>query len=286
MWDPTGSVEAQRIVMNQESGDFTAEQQVRSSRLPDRKAAASGAMLSEGEPIQATADRMSSTNDNKRILYEGKAILWQTGNRLQADRVLIDRGDKKLQAEGNVVSQFLDTGEKKSGFTTIRAASLEYRDTDRLAWYRGGVRLLRDGMDVKSSELRAWMKEPPKEPTPAKAPASSKEPASSKADALAKDPASAKDSGKEGDSRLERAFADGAVEIVQASPGRTRRGSAEHAEYYVDEEKVVLYGGHPQVVDSVKGTTRGRKLTYWANSDSFQGDGTETQPSVSTIKRK
>jgi lipopolysaccharide transport protein LptA len=254
-----GSVAASRIVLKQDTGDFTAENQVRSSRLMDRKKTDGGGMLAADQPSQGTADRMVSANNNQRILYEGKAVLWQSGSRLQADRVLIDRQIQGLQANGSVVSQFVDQpapnakGKKKEpSHTTVRAASLDYSEKEKLAWYRGGVRLIRDRMDVKSGELRAWLAA----------------------------------EGKEGESKLDRAFADGDVEIVQADPGRTRRGSAEHAEYYVGEEKVVLYGGHPQMIDSVKGTTRGQKLTYWADNDRFQGDGVPTQPAVSRIKRK
>jgi lipopolysaccharide transport protein LptA len=202
---------------------------------------------------------MSSTNQNRRILYEGKAVLWQAGNRLQAHRVVIDRASQNLQAEGNVVSQFLDqrpsnkkTGRNEMAYTTIRAGSLDYNDKEKLAWYRGGVRLVRDAMDVKSRELRAWLK----------------------ADAA------------DGDSKLDRAFADGAVEIFQADGGRTRKGTSEHAEYYVSESKVILTGGEPTLVDSQKGNTRGKKLTYWANDDSLQVEGEAGKPAVSNIRRK
>jgi lipopolysaccharide export system protein LptA len=255
-WDKTGSVQADKIVMHQETGDFTADGSVTSSRMPDRKAS-SGGMLAQDEPVQATAARMVSTERNRKVVYEGGAMLWQSSNRLQAQRVEIDRGQQRLHAAGGVVSQFLDKkpdAKKKAEpvLTIVRAATLDYSDKDKLALYKGGVRLVRDGMDVKSSQLRAYLKE-----------------------------------NKEGsdDSSLDRAFADGAVEIFQAQPGRTRRGSAEHAEYYVADERVVLRGGHPQMIDSVKGATRGKQLTYWANNDSLQVDGAETQPAVSVLHR-
>ncbi len=37
MWDSTGSADADKIVMNQMTGDFTAEGHVTSTRLPDKK---------------------------------------------------------------------------------------------------------------------------------------------------------------------------------------------------------------------------------------------------------
>jgi hypothetical protein len=50
---------------------------------------------------------------------------------------------------------------------------------------------------------------------------------------------SKKDAKKEGDddSRIEKAYADGHVEIVQAAPDRTRTGTSDHAEYFTDNER-------------------------------------------------
>lgn len=258
-WDPTGSVTADRIVMNQESGDFTADGKVSSTRLPDKKPGAApgkpNAMLAQDEPMQATADRMISTEGNKRVVYEGNATLWQTANRLQGKRAVIDRDAKTLVAEGGVVTQFLDKKPnprtKHVVNTVVRAEKMEYRDAERVAYYTGGARMIRDDMDVKSRELRAWLVE----------------------DA-------------NGDSTLDRAFADGSVEIFQASPERTRRGSSEHAEYYVAGEKLILNGGIAQMVDSVDGITRGKQLTYYAGNDTLQVEGAITQPVVSRIRRK
>lgn len=269
-WDPTGSVAADKIVMLQETGDFTAEGKVSSTRLPDKKKPAgpqqqqqqqNNAMLAEDEPMLATADRMTTAGENKRVAYEGNAMLWQSANRLQAHRVVIDRDRKTLHAEGNVVSQFLDkkphpkTGRQVN--TIVRAGALDYSDVERLAHYTGGSRMIRDGMDVKSRELRAWLS-----------------------------PSGGGDGG--GDSRLDRTFADGAVEIFQtdSASGRTRRGSADHSEYYVATEKVVLSGGIAQLIDSRDGLTRGKQLTYFAGNDTLQVEGAITQPVASKIRRK
>jgi lipopolysaccharide export system protein LptA len=261
-WDPTGSVAADRIVMNQETGDFTADGKVASSRLPDSKTTASGgAMLDGREPMQATAAKMVATDRNRRVLYEGGAVLWQGGNRLEADRVLIQREAHTLLAEGHVVSRLLDKkADPKTGrqvLTVVRSATMNYNDVDRLAWYKGGVKLHRGAMDVDSAELRAWLAE--------------SKPAG--------------DNAAGGGSSLERAFADGDVHIVQSDGVRTRNGTSQHAEYFVTDEKLVMNGGIAQMVDSVKGTTRGHQLTYYSRNDSLQVEGALTQPAFSTIRR-
>lgn len=258
VWDPTGSTAAKTIVMGQKTGDVQAEGDVTSTRLPSQKSKAPqpGALLSGDEPLQAKAGKMTTTDDNQQIRYEGNALMWQGSNRLQADRIDIDRRNGRLQAQGNVFSQMLDkaaTAKQKRGpvYTLVRAPEMSYSDKERLANYRGGVMLTRGPMIVNSRELRAFLT----------------------AD------------GKEGSS-LDHAFADGSVKIVETTPQRTRTGTSEHAEYWVAEERVLLHGGEPQIVDSLKGTTKGRRLTYFSSSDKLMVEGGQNQPVESRILKR
>ncbi|HEV8412876.1 MAG TPA: LPS export ABC transporter periplasmic protein LptC [Bryobacteraceae bacterium] len=273
MLDPTGSVNADRIVMNQKSGDYTAEGHVSSTRQPDRKGASS-AMLSNDEVMQAVADRMVSTGGNKHIRYDGNARAWQGANRVDADRIEIDRDRRVMEAHGKVVSQFADKSQDKNPdkpeknpgksskskgpaapvFTVVRATDLVYTEETRVAVYQGGVVLTRPSLTVNSKELQAFLK-----------------PADS-------------------DSSLDKAFADGAVKIVSietaTKPARTRTGTSEHAEYYADEQKVLLQKGEPLLVDNVKGNANGRQITWWANNDRLVVDGEPNKPAEGTIRKK
>ena len=272
MWDATGATSADHIRIDQKSGDFTAEGHVSSSRQPDKKTSPSG-MLSGDQPVEALAGRMSSGNHNRLLKYQEHVVMWQGADRLTADHAEIDREKKMIHAEGNVVTQFLEkktesqaAGGEKAGpatnagpanptqapdpqpgspvFVVVKAASLVYTDQDRLAHYAGGVELNRPGLAVKSDELRAVLAE-------------------SKSD----DKGDKKDADDPEPSRLEKAFADGHVEIVQTAPDRTRTGTSEHAEYYTDDERIILRGGKPQMLDSKKGYARGGELTYFVNDD-------------------
>ncbi len=73
-----------------------------------------------------------------------------------------------------------------------------YTEDSRLTHYTGGIQLSRPGLQVKSQELRAFLAE------------------------------------AGADSRVEKAYADGAVEIFSTGKDRTRNGTGEHAEYYTD----------------------------------------------------
>jgi lipopolysaccharide export system protein LptA len=317
-WDPTGSTNADKIEINQKTNDFVAIGNVASTRLPDKttekpgertpdkpgqKPASQGpGLLSNEEVMQARAERMTSTNKNARIMYEGSAVAWQGANRLQADRIVINREQQVVEAYGNVISQLVDqakdepqttdgkpaaapapaakksTSKKKTDaakqepakqepkekkprdpnaapqFTIVRAPQMIYRDSEHMAHYTGGSFLTRENMTVKAREIRAYLKEN-------------------------------KDEDDEGSS-LEKAFAQGNVEIRQVSPARVRNGFGEIAEYYVDDDKVILSGAEARMDDSVKGTTKGKQLTWFSNNDELIVDGKSGAPAVSNLKKK
>lgn len=262
--DSTGSTAADHIRMDQTTGDFTAEGNVNSTRLPDQDQNKNSQMLSSDAPLHAQARRMEYTSPRQQggkkseghTRYQGNAALWQGANRIEADVIDIDKDKHTLTAHGNVVSnlweQPKDDDKKKSAspvLTKVRAPDLVYTDTDRLAIYSGGVKLDRTGMQLQSRELRAWLA----------------------------------DSGS--DSSLDHAFADGAVDILGSSNGRTYHSNSEHAEYYTKvpcppesvpgigpciEPKLLLNGGRAKLVRTIKGsptTMEGSELTYWANDD-------------------
>jgi lipopolysaccharide export system protein LptA len=266
--DPTGFTSADHIRLDQISGDFVAEGNVTSSRLPDKDQKKSSDLLSGDDPLLAQARKMESRRVDpvgrvRRIHYEGNAVIWQGANRIQADTLDVDHGT--LTANGNVVTnlweqpgdQAASSAQKKAPaspvLTVVHAQRLVYTDSDRLAVYTGGVALKRTGLDVKSKELRAFL---------AEAGASS---------------------------RLDKALADGSVEIVQTVNGRTRTGTGGRGEYYTANQEVVLHaekGGKAKLVDSVAGASEGPELTYFANDDRLLGSGTATEPVNSRIVRK
>ena len=255
VWDASGSTDADHIKLDQRTGNFTAEGHVRSSRLATEDS--KKGMLSGDEPVEAQAAKMESANRNRSIHYEGNVSVWQGANRIEAAVVDIDREKQTLVADRNVVSNLWQQPkdeDKKKGANpvpiVVHAAHLLYTDQNRLADYTGQVRLDRPGMQVKAHEVLAYL-----------------------ADSSA-------------DSRLQKAVAKGAVEIVQKATDRTRTGSAEYAEYFPNDEKVLLREGKPQMVDSLKGETHGTELTYFANDDRLLVNGSAAQPAKSQIRRK
>jgi lipopolysaccharide transport protein LptA len=135
-------------------------------------------------------------------------------------------------------------------FTVVHAPELRYSEKERLAYYHGGAEMKRGPLVVTGKEIRAYL------------------------------------SPSDKDSSLEKAIADGDVKIVQKAPDRTRVGVSEHAEYHAAEGKTVLEGGRPQFSDSTGRSTRGRRLTYFANNDKLLVEGEEGKPVESRILRR
>jgi lipopolysaccharide export system protein LptA len=287
VWDASGSTAADTIFMNQQSGDMDATGHVASTRQPDKSAQTNGSLLDDSQPMQAKADKMVARDNNLKIRYEGHAVVWQGPNRTAARQIDIDRNAETFHAAGNVVSELQDkkkaadsgaagdsskdnkTDVKSDGksaagssantvpmiYTTVNAPDLLYDDDKKLAHYTGGVKLVRDKMTVTSQELRAFFKQD-------------------------------QDKTDDDSSSLDHVFADGDVIVKDVRPDRTRTGTAPHAEFYADDNKLILNGGKAQMVDSVKGTTVGEELTYFNDDDQMLVKGEKKALAVTHMKKK
>ena len=94
-----------------------------------------------------------------------RQVLWQSSNRIQADRIDIDRDKKNLIADGQVVSEFKDNDKDDDAegaptvkakpvpaqpiFTIVKAEHMVYTDQDRQAVYTGGANFWRPNLTVK-----------------------------------------------------------------------------------------------------------------------------------------
>jgi lipopolysaccharide export system protein LptA len=264
MWDPSGSTDAERILVDQKSGDFSAFGNVRSVRQGER----SGSAVVGEETVRATADEMVSASNNTKVSYRGRAVLWQGANRLTAQRIEINRGEQTLAAFGQVVSQLLDKqaagppGKAKPAvFTVVKAPEMHYSDKEKMAHYLGGSTLTRPSLQVKSQEIRAYFLEESTE-------VQNEVPGSG----------------------LDKTFATGRVEIIDRRGDQMRQGFGEQAEYLVTENKLTLEGGQPRMVDSLRGiqqrSAAGKQLIWVAQDERLLVDGEESRQAVSTLRKK
>ncbi len=253
VWDETSVIAADSVVLDQKQDRLRAEGHVTTTSqgagetrgraytaTRGQRPGAPEALFSSDRPIHATAERFDSEEHGQRLHYRGAARLWQEGNSVQAPEIDLDRTERTLEARGGVTSVLVEqqgqaAGRKGAGpaLVSIGANTLLYTDQDRRAFYAGQVLLRRERMNIRAKQLEAFLR-PPSETHP-------------------------------GESRLEHAIATGQVEILETAPktGSPRRGSAEHAEYFSGEEKVILQGGNPTLVQPDRGSTRGSELTYY-----------------------
>jgi lipopolysaccharide export system protein LptA len=77
------------------------------------------------------------------------------------------------------------------------------------------------------------------------------------------------------------------VEIVQNTPQRKRTGTGDHAEYYTEDDKIILRGvPEALMVDSKRGDTHGQELTYFVDDDRLLVNGAPGKPVKSRLHKK
>ena len=261
MADDSGMARADRIVMNQMNGDMDATGHVLSTHAPDKNEKPGTSMLDTSQPMQASAEEMHTREDNSQVAYRGRAVMWQGANRISADRIDVDRDGQSLHAVGDVVSELVDNKSDAGAPLTDPVFTVSTRARVNVSRrYSGGVVYGR--RDAGAREDDGYLE----------------------ADARISD---SENGGNGGDSSLDHAIADGEVTVTEVLAGnRKRSGAAEHGEYYTKEDKVVLNGGDPQIVDSIKGMTRGRQLTYFTDEDHLIVEGVSKKVAFTRMKKK
>lgn len=256
VWDESGVTAAPEITLEQKQDVMTAAGGVSTVMQPQ---GGGGGLIEGGEPLRATAERMRVEDRNNRVLFEGNAVLWQGEMRLRAQRVRIFRKEERLEAEKDVVAEIPDArggakGASAQRVSVVRAPSMVYEGKGKRALFTGGARLDRPAMTVEARELAGFFRE--------ETAAGRKE------------------------TRLERLSADGAVVIRSDARARRRTGRGEHAEYFLNEDRIVLSGGDPSVEDAEKGITRGAVITWFGRQDRMIVENEGAGPAVSRVKQK
>jgi hypothetical protein len=88
------------------------------------------------------------------------------------------------------------------------------------------------------------------------------------------------------DNRLQKAFADGAVQIVQTGPIRTGPAPASTPSITPMKIRSSCAAAIPTMNDNVRGNTRGAELTYYSDDDRLLVKGSDGKPAVSHIRKK
>ncbi len=203
-------------------------------------------VFSSNVPVYASADFMEVQTHSGTAKYWTRAKMWQEHQVLRAEAIYLYREEGKLVADKGVTSLFYleNHGSKEEAAdqkpTTIGADRMVYEDRSQRLTYSGNVRMHNSMGILNSARLEMLLDSENRQTS------------------------------------VKRMLATGGVKIVQPS----RTSISESAEYFRNEEKVILEGGPPRVSDSERGSTSGARLTMYLNDGSIAVEGDSKTRSV------
>ncbi|HEV8701980.1 MAG TPA: LptA/OstA family protein [Candidatus Polarisedimenticolia bacterium] len=227
----TDRIAAQEIDVTVGGRALQARGDVRTVSQPGPAGAPGAPGFAPRSPISFQARTLAVDQKADRAVYGGAARVWQEGNSLQGEEIVIDRAARQLQATGNVMGRFTARPAKPGGssarpvVTAITASSLVLDDAQGVGRYRDNVRLTREDAVLTADAMDAFLAE------------------------------------RDGSRVLDRIEARGSVAIKKAQSF----GTARTALYQAGPDLLILEddGGLAEVVDAATGRTlRGRTLTF------------------------
>ena len=266
LWDSSTRVKCQTMAFDMASGTFIGNGKVQAVHLPSPSAGTTAAPSatapapspanapSSGLPINVLADQVIARRQNQTIHYDGHVRAWHGTDVVETSSLDVFRREKRLRSGYQVVTSYLQPASPAGGpgapsrgsaphLATVHADFLDYSEQGKQASYRGNVRLVTEGTTLRSDRLDVQLAQ-----------------------------ANAGQS-----SQLEHAQADGHVTVTQ--PGRL--GSGDHAEYFAAEGKMIMTGQPAKIQDVEKGSTMGRRLTFFVHDDTVFVDEGGPSPTAS-----
>ena len=195
-------------------------------------------LLSEKEPVQIVAAKLTYDETTKRADYSGQVKLMQGDTRIDGDSLTLDETKGDLIANGKVTTTLVIEDKNKPGDarpkpTIGRAGSFNYSDQTRTATYTTTAQLDGDQGNLRGDKIE--MK-------------------------LAKS-----------ENSLEGLEARG--QITALVDRRTVTGA--HLTYSPADDKYVVNGAPVKMVDADCQESSGKTLTFWKASDRVQIDGND-----------
>jgi len=199
-------------------------------------------------PVFIASANAEFRHDEGVGIYTGNARAWQDDNFVKADRIILRRETKRMEAEGNVQSALYNARRKEANgartvvpvFATSR--TMFYDDAERLLHYEADVDI-KQGTERITSEVADVY--------------------------LAKETY-----------ETERTVAQRNVVVTQ--PGK--RGTGDWAQYVAADETVELRGVPARVVDAEQGTNEGRRMLVYLREDRVITDGGDSKQSSGRVR--
>jgi len=232
----TDRIAAQEIDVHPDHNTLEARGDVRTVSMPSSKAGAAMPGFGGRSAVSFQARTLLYDQGGQRATYQGTARVWQEGNSIQAEEIVVEQQSRQLRATNNVMARFTQRRPATSGppgrpvVTVITSGSMVYDDAQAIGRYRDNVHLTREDTALTSDAMDAYLKD------------------------------------RSGVRELDRIEAEGSVAVKRAQAF----GTARSAEYRQDDDTLILRdeSGLATVVDSATGRTlRGRTLTFDLTGD-------------------
>jgi lipopolysaccharide export system protein LptA len=245
--DASSRTSANTIELHQSRNLFEAQGAVRSV-FYNQSSQSKTTMFEPGSSVYASAEFMEAETNTGVAKYWKQAKLWQQDQVIGAETIYLYRSEKKLVAVNNVRSLLYlenqkgneERAQQKRQPVTIQARTMVYQDSLQKVLYETGVKMNGSMGILNSNRLEVFL------------------------------------ASKDNQTTVKRLLATGAVTIHQ--PNRT--SFSDFAEYFRDEEKLVLTGGSPRILDSERGSTVGARLTMHLDDGSIAVEGDPENRSI------
>jgi lipopolysaccharide export system protein LptA len=257
--DAEGVLWADRVAMEQQTGDSFADGAVKASYFQAKAGDADG-----GEPVHILAARAELKHTSEVVTFYGgtgrPARLWQDGSQVEAPVIELEKDQRRLRAHGEgsgalgavhtvMVSRpagkaemgVAKTATKRPEVVRIISREMTYSDEAREADFTGGVQLESQDGSMRARQVVAYLQA-----------AGGKKGLGSGEEFMG--------------GSVDRIVASGQIEIEQ--PGRQATG--ERVVYTASDGMFVMTGTAavpPRIVDEARGTITGTSMRFHAGDD-------------------
>lgn len=200
-------------------------------------------------PVFIVAATVEFQHDTGVAIYTDNARAWQDDNFVRADRLILRREQKRMEADGHVQSALYNARRRAANgsreIVPVFATSdrMSYSETDRLLHYENDVDIRQGTERITGETADVFMQREANE--------------------------------------VERTIAE--RNVVMTQPGK--RGTGDRAVYTAADETVVLTGNPARVEDSEQGTSESRRLTVYLRENRVVSDsGNNSQQNTGRVR--
>ncbi|MDQ3745492.1 MAG: hypothetical protein M3444_14025, partial [Acidobacteriota bacterium] len=247
VWDSRARLKATEIDADTVNKISNARGKVQTTYYSQEQTGGAAPFKNVKSPVFIASNVAEFQHDTGVGIYTGNARAWQDDNFVKAERIVLLRDQKRMEAEGSVQSALYNARRKEANgtrtvvpvFATSR--TMFYSDSDRLVHYEGDVDIRQGTERITSGLADVYLQ-------------------------------------KNDTYEVEHTVAQHSVVVTQ--PGR--RGTGDWAQYTAEDEKVVLTGNPARVEDAEKGTSESRRMIVYLRDNRVISDGGEGAQQQST----